>query len=103
VLGAELGVVEQKSGLLCGLLLERHLGLLGLALGGDLDVGDLATVAKSVRIQIVSRIGSWQNSPEAEEVTDLAIGGRAGDVGNVDSRGRHIVGILWSREKVVWT
>lgn len=47
VLGAELGVVEQKSGLLCGLLLESHLGLLGLALGGDLDVGNLATTHKS--------------------------------------------------------
>lgn len=47
------------------------------------------------------------DSPEAEEVTDLAIGGRAGDVGNVDSRGRHIVGILgleerWFGFELVW-
>jgi hypothetical protein len=27
--------------------------------------------------------------PEAEKITDLAIGGRAGDVGNVNSRSRH--------------
>jgi len=73
---AELGVVQQKSSLLRGLLLEGDLGRLGLALGGDLDVGNLAA--------------------EAEEITDLAIAGRAGDVLDLNGGGRHLE--MWNVE-----
>jgi hypothetical protein len=42
VVGAELGVVEEESGLLGSLLLEDDLSGLGLTLLGDLDIRDLS-------------------------------------------------------------
>lgn len=42
VVGAELGVVEEKSSLLGRLLLKSDVGRLGLALSGDLEISDLA-------------------------------------------------------------
>ena len=45
---AELGVVQQQSRLLRGLLLEGDVGGLGLTLGGDLDVGNLAAIRELV-------------------------------------------------------
>lgn len=42
VVRAELGVVEEKGSLLGRLLLKIDIGRLGLALGGDLEISDLA-------------------------------------------------------------
>jgi len=65
LVGTELGVIQEESRLGSGFLLKGDVRGLGLALGGDLDVGNLAT--------------------EAEEVLDLAVAGRASNVGDVHS------------------
>ena len=43
VVGAELGVVQKQGSLGSSILLERDGGRLGLALGGNLDIRNLAT------------------------------------------------------------
>lgn len=75
--GSKLGVVQEQSGLGGSLLLEGDGRGLGLALGLDIEAGDLAA--------------------EAEEVADLLVVGLGRDVLNVDSCGRHAELILASQ------
>lgn len=56
LIGAELGVVKEESSLLGRLLLEGDFGRLGLALGGDLEIGDLATAR-----EVSMRSGEGEN------------------------------------------
>lgn len=93
LVGAELGVVEEESGLSGSLLFEAHgvrLGGLVLGVGGDLKVGDLAT---DWRVSVCEgRRCVCDDLPEAEEVPDLLLGGFVADALDVDGVG-HICGV----------
>merc|ERR1712169_145392 len=74
VVAAELRVVQKKRGFGGSGLLENYVGVLDVALGGNLDVGDLAA--------------------EAEEVLDLSVTGRTSDVLNLNGAWRSHVGCV---------
>lgn len=84
VVGAKLGVVEQKSRLHGRLLLKSNIGALGLALGGELNVGNLAT-SMNISTYVIGSLLQNIGSPEAEEVLDLIVTGGRSNVRDVDS------------------
>lgn len=94
LVGTELGVVEEESGLSGSLFFEAHsvrLGGLILGVRGDGKVGDLATdwrVSVCEGKECVSG-----HLPEAEEVPDLLLGGLVADALDVDSVG-HVCGVF---------
>lgn len=82
-------VIEEKSGLSCGFLLESDGRTLGLSRWGEFEGADLATMEELADGRIDSR--SRINLPEGEEVLDLLLTGGRTDVLNVDCAGRHDV------------
>ena len=94
LVGAELCVVEEESGLSGSLFLEAHSVRLGgfvFGVRGDGKVGDLAT---DWRISMCDfRRCVSDDLPEAEEVPDLLLSGLVADALDVDGVG-HVCGVF---------
>lgn len=95
VVGAQLGVVQQKGRFARRLLLKGDVGNLGVAIGGDPDVGYFAAEGRGSGVEMSAggtRESASRYEPEAKEFLNLGLAGGVRDVLDVD--GGHGVFVL---------